>query len=153
MIYTIDHFQQITKGCLLIEQPGHTAFKWLSTDTRQIINGPVSLFIALKGPFHNAHDHLADALDKGVVNFIVSEKPPEELIEKANWLIVNDTLQALQEIARFHRLQYDIPIIGITGSNGKTWVKEWMHQLLRERFNIAKSHKSYNSQIGVPLSV
>lgn len=153
MIYTIDHFQQITEGCILIQQPGDTAFKWLATDTRQVINGPASLFVALKGPFHNAHHHLSEAISKGIRNFVVSEKPGEELIDKANWLIVRDTLVALQKIARYHRDQFSYPVIGITGSNGKTWVKEWLCHLLNDDFNIVKSPKSFNSQVGVPLSV
>ena len=75
------------------------------------------------------------------------------LYPEANFLLVNDTLDALQQLAAYHRQQFNIPVIGITGSNGKTIVKEWLYQLLHEDYNIVRSPKSYNSQIGVPLSV
>ena len=72
---------------------------------------------------------------------------------EANFILVNDSLQALQALAAFHRQQFDLPVIGITGSNGKTIVKEWLNQLLEDRFQIVRSPRSYNSQIGVPLSI
>jgi Alr-MurF fusion protein len=152
-MYAIDQLPDILSGQLIIQVPGHTTFEWLETDTRQLVNSGNVLFVALKGPFYDAHDYLQEAYDKGVRNFLVSQSPGGDLAEKANWYIVSDTLAALQDFAACHRKQFDIPVIGITGSNGKTWVKEWLFHLLSETQQIAKSPKSYNSQIGVPLSV
>ena len=84
---------------------------------------------------------------------MVSEKIDLVNYPEANFLLVYDTVTALQELATFHRKQFTIPVIGITGSNGKTMVKEWLYQLLQEDYNIVRSPKSYNSQTGVPLSV
>jgi alanine racemase len=91
--------------------------------------------------------------NKGVKNFIISEKIRIADFPDANFVSVHDTLEALQRLAAYHRKQFTIPVIGITGSNGKTIVKEWLYQLLHEKFHIVRSPKSYNSQIGVPLSV
>ena len=95
-------------------------------------------------------DSFKDAYEKGIRNFIV-ERPTD--LKDCNCLVVEDSKKALQQIGAFHRSQFTIPIIGITGSNGKTTVKEWLSTLLSEKFFIVKSPKSYNSQIGVPLSL
>ncbi|HJS55276.1 MAG TPA: bifunctional UDP-N-acetylmuramoyl-tripeptide:D-alanyl-D-alanine ligase/alanine racemase, partial [Chitinophagaceae bacterium] len=108
---------------------------------------------ALKGPRRNGHSFVAELYKKGVRNFIVSETLKTEDFSEANFLFVDDCLKALQDLAAFHREQFSIPVIGITGSNGKTIVKEWLYQLLYQNFNIVRSPKSYNSQIGVPLSI
>lgn len=112
-----------------------------------------ALFIALKGIRHDAHHHIREAWEKGVRHFIVSRPEVAEQLPESNILLVNDTLEALQELARWRRSRFDIPVIGITGSNGKTIVKEWLARLLTPEFNIVRSPKSYNSQVGVPLSV
>lgn len=122
-------------------------------DSRKIFSPATSLFIALKGPRRNGHTFIPELYKKGVRNFIVCEEFKQEDYPEANILCVKDGLKALQHLAAFHRKQFDIPVIGITGSNGKTIVKEWLYQLLHENFNIVRSPKSYNSQIGVPLSV
>ena len=88
-----------------------------------------------------------------MLHFVVSEKIDASSYPNATFLEVNDTLVALQQLAAFHRNQFDIPVIGITGSNGKTTVKEWLYQFLHGQYNIVRSPRSYNSQIGVPLSV
>ena len=122
-------------------------------DSRKVFFPDTSLFIALKGPRRNGHNFISELYKKGVRNFIVSEIVRPEDVPDANILFVDDTLKALQDVSAFHRKQFGIPVIGITGSNGKTIVKEWLYQLLHENFNIVRSPKSYNSQIGVPLSV
>lgn len=122
-------------------------------DSRKIFFPATSLFIALKGPRRNGHNFIPELYKKGIRNFVVSDAIKEDDFPEANILIVTDGLKALQELSAFHRKQFTIPVIGITGSNGKTIVKEWLYQLLHENFNIVRSPKSYNSQIGVPLSV
>ena len=123
----------------------------ISVDSRSLRNTANTLFFALKGNNHNAHDFLNDLYAKGVRYFVVSQDvslPPNAVIFK-----VEDTLRALQRFVAFYRKKYTFPVIGITGSNGKTIVKEWLNQLLLPFYNIIKSPKSYNSQVGVPLSV
>jgi alanine racemase len=122
-------------------------------DSRKVFLPDTSLFIALKGPRRNGQAFIPELYKKGVRNFIVCEEIKPEDFPEANILFVKDGFKALQELATFHRKQFKIPVIGITGSNGKTIVKEWLYQLLNENFNIVRSPKSYNSQIGVPLSV
>jgi Alr-MurF fusion protein len=122
-------------------------------DSRKVFFPATSLFIALKGPRRNGHSFIPELYKKGIRNFIVSEEINTDDLPGANILYVNDCLVALQQLAAFHRKQFNIPVIGVTGSNGKTIVKEWLYQLLQPNFNIVRSPKSYNSQIGVPLSV
>ncbi len=125
---------------------------FISIDSRSLQNGSGTLFFALTGPNHNGHQYIEELIEKGVAYFVVT-KIPEHLKEKANFLVVENTLDALQKIAAFYRNQFDLPIIGITGSNGKTIIKEWLNFLLSPDYNIIRSPKSFNSQVGVPLSV
>ena len=126
----------------------------LLIDSRRLTNPAETLFFALETKNNDAHQFLAELYTSGVKNFVVSKKLPQwESLSDANFLFVNNPLAALQKIAAFHRAQFDIPVIGITGSNGKTIVKEWLYQLLEKDHNIVRSPRSYNSQIGVPLSV
>ncbi len=127
--------------------------EYIFFDSRKFFFPATSLFIALKGPRRNGHNFIPDLYKKGVRNFIVCEEIKSEDFPQANILFVKDGLKALQQVAAFHRKQFNLPVIGITGSNGKTIVKEWLYQLLQPNFNIVRSPKSYNSQIGVPLSV
>jgi alanine racemase len=124
----------------------------LLTDSRKVIHADKSLFFALIGQRHNGHKFIKELYDKGVRNFVLSDKSIS-IPENCNVLFVENTLNALQELATYHRKQFNLPVIAITGSNGKTVVKEWLYQLLKEDKNIVRSPKSYNSQIGVPLSV
>ncbi|MEL1252866.1 bifunctional UDP-N-acetylmuramoyl-tripeptide:D-alanyl-D-alanine ligase/alanine racemase [Flavobacterium sp. DGU38] len=124
----------------------------ISIDSRSLQNGPQTLFFALSGVNNDAHLYVAELIEKGVRNFVV-EYIPENCAEKANFLIVPSTLEALQKFAAYHRHLFDFPVIGLTGSNGKTIVKEWLNFLLSPDYNIIRSPKSYNSQVGVPLSV
>jgi alanine racemase len=124
----------------------------VSIDSRSLQNGSGTLFFALAGHNHNGHDYIESLITKGVSNFVVHHIP-EKLSGKANFLVVTDTLQSLQQFAAYYRKLFSIPVIGITGSNGKTIVKEWLNFLLSPEYNIIRSPKSYNSQVGVPLSV
>jgi alanine racemase len=126
----------------------------LLTDSRSLSEPAVSLFFALSTGNNDGHKYIRDLYDRGVRNFSVqhSFRPPAEMPD-ANFLRVPDTLLALQQLATFHRQQFAIPVIGITGSNGKTIVKEWLYQLLHDQLSIVRSPRSYNSQTGVPLSV
>jgi alanine racemase len=124
----------------------------VSIDSRSLQNSDSTLFFAIIGPNHDGHFYIAELIENGVLNFVVNHIP-KELEGKANFLIVENTLDALQTFAAFYRSNFDFPIIGITGSNGKTIIKEWLNFLLSPDYNIIRSPKSYNSQVGVPLSV
>ncbi len=126
----------------------------LLTDSRKLSNPEETLFFALKSKTNDGHLYIKDLYAQGVRNFVVSSKLPtwNKLIN-ANFLVVKDPLHALQKLAAYHRRKFDVPVIGITGSNGKTIVKEWLYQLLQPDYNIVRSPRSYNSQTGVPLSV
>lgn len=127
--------------------------EYLLLDSRKIQSAPSSLFFAIKGFRRDGHQFIPELYEKGVRNFVISEKIANKDFPEGNFLLVKDTLAALQQVAAFHRKQFNIPVIGITGSNGKTIVKEWLYQLLHKDHNIVRSPKSFNSQIGVPLSV
>lgn len=130
----------------------NTIIENISIDSRSLQNGPQTLFFAIVGPNNDAHAYVAELVAKGVKNFVVSHAP-EDFENQANFLVVPDTLDSLQHFAAYHRSLFDFPVIGVTGSNGKTIVKEWLNFLLSPDYNIIRSPKSYNSQVGVPLSV
>lgn len=125
----------------------------LIIDSRLMFKASNTVFFALKSKRNDGHNYIEELYNKGLRNFIVSREPDFEKFADANFLIVNDTLLALQQLAAAYRKKFDIPVVGITGSNGKTIIKEWLFQLLSPDRKIARSPKSYNSQIGVPLSV
>ena len=126
----------------------------LLTDSRKLSNPDETLFFAIKSNLNDGHSFINDLYIKGVRNFVVSSKLSGwDKLNDANFLLVKDTLHALQKLASYHRRKFDIPVIGITGSNGKTVVKEWLYQLLQQDYNITRSPRSYNSQTGVPLSI
>ena len=125
----------------------------LALDSRRLPSPATTLFFALKGPRRNGHQFLTEVYNRGVRNFVVSEEVREGDLPGSNLILVRDTLDALQKLAAHHRRRFNIPVIGITGSNGKTVVKEWLYQLLHADYNIVRSPRSYNSQTGVPLSI
>ncbi|WP_118973406.1 bifunctional UDP-N-acetylmuramoyl-tripeptide:D-alanyl-D-alanine ligase/alanine racemase [Taibaiella koreensis] len=143
--------QKITKAEVKPDIEDRTINELL-IDSRKIINPTKAMFIAIKGSHRDGHGFIADAYKKGVRTFLVS-RDAEDLYPDAVFLQVQDTLTALHQLAAAHRNQFHFPVIGITGSNGKTIVKEWLFQLLSDNYKIIRSPKSYNSQIGVPLSV
>jgi Alr-MurF fusion protein len=151
-MYSVEHIREMVKGKWL-QQAAPATIEHLLLDSRKVAYPNSSLFFAIEGARRDGHLFLQEAYDKGVRSFIVSDEKAAVLPPDASILLVNDTLLALQQIASHHRKQFAIPVIGITGSNGKTVVKEWLNQLLEAQFSIVRSPKSYNSQIGVPLSV
>ncbi len=151
--YTIRTVAETTGGNTIIRVSHHTSFEDLVTDSRKLTHPEVSLFFALKGERHDGHRFIPELVAQGVRNFVISDYRPAYDALEANFIQVPDALIALQQLAAFHRKHFPIPVIGITGSNGKTIVKEWLFQLLRPDFTIVRSPKSYNSQIGVPLSI
>ena len=133
---------------------------WLLTDSRSLCFPEETLFFALKSSRNDGHKYIDDLYRRGVRNFVVEAKGIQEFLPHgvdhmpdANFLIVPSPLAALQRLAERHRDEFNVPIVGITGSNGKTMVKEWLYQLLLPSQKIVRSPRSYNSQIGVPLSV
>ena len=134
---------------------------WLLTDSRSLCFPEETLFFALKSSRNDGHKYISDLYRRGVRNFVVESRGilefcpngSVESMKDANFLIVPSPLAALQRLAERHRDEFDIPIVGITGSNGKTMVKEWLYQVLLPSQKIVRSPKSYNSQIGVPLSI
>ena len=151
MTYHISEIASVLKG-KLIAFHDDAVIRELLMDSRKSVFPEYSLFFALKGPRRDGHAFINEAHKKGIKNFVVSQQPAEQL-DNTNIILVKDVLVALQSLASYHRSRFHIPVIGITGSNGKTVVKEWLNQLLNDRYNIVRSPKSYNSQIGVPLSV
>ena len=127
---------------------------WLLTDSRSLCFPAETLFFALISTRNDGHNYIRDLYNRGVRNFVVSRLPDRmEDYTESNFLLVQDTLAALQKLASLHRKNFNIPVIGITGSNGKTIIKEWLYQLLDPDYVVTRSPRSYNSQIGVPLSV
>lgn len=124
-------------------------------DSRQLLNPENHLFIAIKTTRNNGHLYIQELVERGVKSFLIENDFDETKIIGTNLSFIKtlNPLQAIQQLAAHHRQQFNIPIIGITGSNGKTIVKEWLYQLLKSKYSICRSPKSYNSQIGVPLSV
>ncbi len=150
---TVEQLCKWCNGTWLARSDDNMPVGTLSIDTRTIEDPAGALFIALKTSARDGHSYIPDAWQKGVRNFLVSNDMDTAGISGANIIQVKDTLAALQQIAAAHRRQFSIPVIGITGSNGKTMVKEWLNQLLATNYNIVRSPKSFNSQVGVPLSV
>jgi len=124
----------------------------VSIDSRSLQNNAGTLFFALSGQNRDGHQYIPALISKGVVNFVVSHIPPEA-IGKANFFVVPNTLTALQDFAIYYRRLYNFPVVVITGSSGKTIVKEWLNYMLSPDYTIIRSPKSYNSQVGVPLSI
>jgi Alr-MurF fusion protein len=151
-VYSIEQIRSIIKGRWL-QQGNDASIEHLLLDSRKLLFPASSLFFALHSSRRDGHAFITELHEKGVYNFIVSKDQGIDWPAGANIIWVNNTLQALQALAAHHRKQFHFPVIGITGSNGKTIVKEWLNQLLEEKYAIVRSPKSYNSQIGVPLSV
>jgi alanine racemase len=150
MSYGINHIAEIIDGRWL-QFRGDDPVEHLLLDSRRLIFPDTSLFFSLKGPRRDGALFMEELYKRGVRNFVVQEGQYD--FPGANIILVDDTLRALQQLTAFHRRQFSIPVIGITGSNGKTTVKEWLNQLLEDEYQVVRSPKSYNSQIGVPLSV
>ncbi len=139
---------------LVSENPDSIIVKDILIDSRRLITSKNTLFFALITKKNDGHKYIRELYNSGVRLFVVSSLPDSmEVFNNASFFKVENTLNALQKLAARHRKMFDLPIIGITGSNGKTVIKEWLFQLLNFDKKIVRSPKSYNSQIGVPLSV
>ncbi len=130
-----------------------TIISAVAFDSRKLFVAKSVLFFALDGVFRDGHDYIKDAYEKGVRHFVVSKIGYTEGFSDAHEIVVENTLEALQFLAKHHRSQFSCEVVAITGSNGKTTVKEWLSHLLNKRFVVAKSPKSYNSKLGVALSL
>ena len=127
---------------------------WILTDSRSLCFAEDTLFFALKTKRNDGHKYIPDLYERGVRNFVVSDLPQnlDDYVD-TNFLQLPNPLKGLQRLAEKYRSLFEVPVVGITGSNGKTIVKEWLYQLLSPEKIITRSPRSYNSQIGVPLSV
>jgi alanine racemase len=152
VIYSLSKIAEITGGRL--EGRTDITIHQLLIDSRLSAVSSSSLFFAIKGRQHDGHRYIAELYQRGVRAFVVSEMPENfSTYSGAGFVLVTDTLDALQELTRFHREQYSCPVVAISGSNGKTIVKEWIYHCLSDNYSITRSPKSYNSQVGVPLSL
>jgi alanine racemase len=136
-----------------LENENHEIIQLIAFDSRKISNPSNTVFFAFQGEFRNGHDFIQDAYNKGIQTFVVDKKFNTSGFPNATFLFVEDPLIALQKLAKFHRLKFNYPIVAITGSVGKTIVKEWIYHLISGEKKVIRSPKSYNSQIGVALSL
>ena len=157
MNYTVKRIASIVEGELINNSNNDFVVKDLLFDSRLLVSPENTLFFSLKSHRNDGNKYIKELYDKGVKAFVVEDTISiSKIIENnkdAIFIKVDDTLKALQKTAAYHRDNYNIPIIGITGSNGKTIVKEWLYQIIGQTMSATRSPKSYNSQIGVPLSV
>ncbi|MDF1695659.1 MAG: bifunctional UDP-N-acetylmuramoyl-tripeptide:D-alanyl-D-alanine ligase/alanine racemase [Saprospiraceae bacterium] len=153
MNYTEKEIYQII-GCTDQKDLKPAEIEVVSIDSRVLILPRKSLFFALSGNMHDGHEYIDDAYQKGVRNFVVNHRPDRNTFTNANFFVVENPLRALQKLATYHQKSFpQLRKIAITGSNGKTIIKEWLYQMLFDQYNVVKSPKSYNSQIGVALSI
>ncbi|MCT4614536.1 MAG: bifunctional UDP-N-acetylmuramoyl-tripeptide:D-alanyl-D-alanine ligase/alanine racemase [Marinifilaceae bacterium] len=153
-IYTVSEIANITKAKIFGNK--ENKINKISTDSRTIFSSELLLFVAIEGENLDGHKYINTAIKKGCKSFLINKLDSISNFRdnsELSFLLVNNSIEAVQLFARHKRLKTKIPIVGITGSNGKTIVKEWLYQLLSKNINICRSPKSYNSQIGVPLSV
>lgn len=153
MVYTIEKVTTLIGARRYGDSESNV--RWILTDSRSLCFPEETLFFAIRSGRNDGHKYIADLYRRGVRNFVVEELPQNwsEEYHEANFLKVPFALEALQRLAERHRDEFNIPVVGITGSNGKTVVKEWLYQLLSPSMAVTRSPRSYNSQIGVPLSV
>ena len=140
-------------GISLCEENSTLVLESVAYDSRKLIDGNSTIFFALSGEFRDGHTFIESAYSKGIRTFVISKDIPFDKFPDARFIQVKDTLVALQDLAHFHREKFNYPIIAITGSAGKTTVKEWLYHLLSPTLRISRSPKSYNSQLGVALSL
>ena len=162
--YTVKRIASVVGGQLIGNQSDTIIVKDILFDSRLLVDAENTLFFALYTERNDGHKYISELYEKGVKAFVISKNNIEKYDVKAQiaalqqysdaiFIVVDDTFAALQTLAAHHRAQFDIPVVGITGSNGKTVVKEWLYQILSPSMPVCRSPKSYNSQIGVPLSV
>lgn len=152
--YTGNEIADIIHAELISDNPDKVEIYDILIDSRRLISSTATLFFALATKKNDGHNYIKELYDNGVRYFVVNQMEDYfQKLENCSFFLVSDTLIALQLLAASHRHKFDYPVIGITGSNGKTVIKEWLYQLLADEKRIVRSPKSYNSQIGVPLSV
>jgi UDP-N-acetylmuramyl pentapeptide synthase len=151
-LYSSEHIASLIggkhHGC-----SGDVAINYLLIDSRKLVFPSSTLFFAIKTATGDGHTFIDDLYQAGVRSFVVAQLPETANFPEACFFEVSDVVQALQSFATAHRKKFECPVIGITGSNGKTIVKEWLNHLLHHKFQIVRSPRSYNSQLGVPLSI
>ena len=152
MQYTVEQIKRILGAEGRLTSPDSRVTRLL-TDSRSLSFPEGTLFFAIPTKHGNGHNYIQELYRRGVRHFVVSSTTECEGIDDADIIVVPDTLTALQRVAAHHRSQFNIPVIGITGSDGKTIVKEWLYQIAAGSYSVTRSPRSYNSQIGVPLSV
>ena len=155
-VYTIKRIASVVGGEVIGNQSVDYIIRNILFDSRLFVEPENTVFFALTGGRNDGHKYIAELYEKGVRAFVVnafSDTNSYNNYPEAAFIVVDNTLAALQKLAAYHRSQFDIPVVGITGSNGKTVVKEWLYQMLSPSMTVCRSPKSYNSQIGVPLSV
>lgn len=152
MQYTIEQIAEILKASLSCAFSGNKITRLL-TDSRSLSFPEETLFFALVTKHGDGHEYIRELYERGVRNFVVNKTFVLQDVPQANFVMVEDTLKALQLLAASHRRRFSIPVVGITGSDGKTIVKEWLYQLTAGKYFVTRSPRSYNSQVGVPLSV
>jgi alanine racemase len=152
LAYSIQHIAKVISADFSIQKK-EAVVNSLLTDSRRLLYPSTTLYFALTSTQNDGNLYINELIDRGVENFVVAKNFDYEGGKQVNFLKVDNVLDALQKIASSHRQQFNYPVIGITGSNGKTIVKEWLYELLHHQYKIVRSPRSYNSQIGVPLSV
>ncbi|MBC8321535.1 MAG: bifunctional UDP-N-acetylmuramoyl-tripeptide:D-alanyl-D-alanine ligase/alanine racemase [Bacteroidetes bacterium] len=154
MAYTGFELAEIIRAKMISPLPESIIITDILIDSRRLISADSTLFFALTSKKNDGHNYIKELHKQGIRYFVVSELNNEiKKLPDSSFFVVNNTLSALQSLTAYHRKSFKIPVIGITGSNGKTVIKEWLYQLMNDDKKIVRSPKSYNSQIGVPLSV
>lgn len=153
-MYSLNQIAEITDSRFVGKN--NYKVKHFLNDSRSLYSTNDALFIALKTTRNNGHNYIEGLIENGLRSFLIQESEFDTTPYKnsdVSFILSKDPLKTIQQLASYHRQQFNIPVIGITGSNGKTVVKEWLYQCLKAEYSICRSPKSYNSQIGVPLSV
>ncbi len=153
MNYNVSEISTIINGQILSQAANNAEITNVAFDSRKINTGDNTLFIAIQSTSNDGHKYIRDAYDKGVRNFIIQNKLKLDSYTDSSFIKVDHSVLALQKLAQHHRKKFSLPIVAIAGSNGKTIIKEWLSDCLDSKYNVCKNPLSYNSQLGVPLSV
>ena len=151
-VHPLAHISSLM-GTTMIGCPSKSLVEHLLIDSRKLVFPETTLFFAIKTEQGDGHDYIDELYRQGVRSFVVSSSPDLASFPDASFLLTDNVVASLQTLAVAHRKQFEFPVIGITGSNGKTIVKEWLNHLLQQEKNIVRSPRSFNSQLGVPLSI
>ncbi len=151
-VHPLAHISSLM-GTTMIGCPSKSLVEHLLIDSRKLVFPETTLFFAIKTDQGDGHDYIDELYRQGVRSFVVSSSPDLASFPEASFLLTDNVVASLQTLAVAHRKQFEFPVIGITGSNGKTIVKEWLNHLLQQQKNIVRSPRSFNSQLGVPLSI